>query len=128
MRGDRPVSEVITPWRSMTPARNISAITSMMPEPHRPDTSSPARSSSSENPGSSDHMSQPMTLNRGAQVSRSIRTRSTAPAVARWPQLIWAPSKAGPVGLEAANTRCPSPSTISALVPTSTTSIGVATR
>ena len=28
-----------------------------------------------------------------------------APAVARWPQLSWAPSNAGPVGLDAANWR-----------------------
>ena len=29
-----------------------------------------------------------------------MRTRSIAPGAARWPQLICAPSKAGPVGLE----------------------------
>ena len=34
-----------------------------------------------------------------------MRTPSIAPAVARWPQLIWAPSNAGPVGLDAANCR-----------------------
>ena len=28
-----------------------------------------------------------------------MRTRSMAPGAARWPPLIWAPSKAGPVGL-----------------------------
>ena len=27
-----------------------------------------------------------------------MRTRSMAPGAARWPPLIWAPSKAGPVG------------------------------
>ncbi len=36
---------------------------------------------------------------------------------------IWAPSKAGPVGLEAASSRRLSPRTISAFVPTSTTSV-----
>ena len=39
-----------------------------------------------------------MTRNRGSSVSRSMRTRSMAPGAARWPALIWAPSKAGPVG------------------------------
>ncbi len=48
-----------------------------------------------------------MTLNRGSRVARSIRTRSIAPGAARWPPLIWAPSKAGPVGLEAASSRSP---------------------
>ena len=45
--------------------------------------------------------SQPITLNRGSSVSRSIRTRSIAPGAARWPQAICAPSNAGPVGLRA---------------------------
>ena len=35
-----------------------------------------------------------------------MRTRSMAPGAARWPQLIWAPSNAGPVGLEQASRRC----------------------
>ena len=52
-----------------------------------------------------------------------MRTRSIAPGAARWPQLICAPSKAGPVGLEQASRRCRLPSTISALVPTSTSSV-----
>ncbi len=43
-----------------------------------------------------------MTLKRGSSVSRSMRTRSIAPGAARWPQLICAPSNAGPVGLEQA--------------------------
>ena len=64
-----------------------------------------------------------MTRNRGSSVSRSIRTRSIAPGAARWPPLIWAPSKAGPVGLDAASRRSRLPSTISAFVPTSTTSV-----
>ena len=34
-----------------------------------------------------------------------MRTRSIAPGAARWPQLICAPSKAGPVGLEQATRR-----------------------
>ena len=46
-----------------------------------------------------------------------------APGAARCPPLIWAPSKAGPVGLEAASSRRRSPSTISAFVPTSTSSV-----
>ena len=52
-----------------------------------------------------------------------MRTRSIAPGAARWPELIWAPSKAGPVGLDAASNRRASPSTISAFVPTSTMSV-----
>ncbi len=107
-----------TPSESITPARYISAITSMMPEPQMPVMS---RSSvAAAKPGSSLHRSQPITLKRASSVSRSMRTRSIAPAVARWPQLSWAPSNAGPVGLEAANWRCTLPTTISALVPTST--------
>ena len=46
-----------------------------------------------------------------------------APGAARWPQEICAPSKAGPVGEEQASSRSRLPSTISALVPTSTTSM-----
>ena len=110
----------ITPSWSITPARNISATTSMMPEPQIPETSS--RRVASANPGSSDHRSAPITLRRGSSEIGSIRTPSIAPAVARCPELIWAPSNAGPVGLEAANWRRRSPSTISALVPTSTSS------
>ena len=64
-----------------------------------------------------------MTLKRGSSVSRSMRTRSIAPGAARWPQLICAPSNAGPVGLEHATSRLLLPSTISALVPTSTSSV-----
>ena len=64
-----------------------------------------------------------MTLKRGSLVTGSISTRSMAPGAARWPELICAPSKAGPVGEEQASTRVRSPSRISALVPTSTTSI-----
>ena len=52
-----------------------------------------------------------------------MRTRSIAPGAARWPQLICAPSNAGPVGDDAASRRCRLPSTISALVPMSTTSV-----
>ena len=61
----------------------------------------------SAKPGSSDQASTPMTRKRGSSVSRSIRTRSMAPGAARWPPLIWAPSKAGPVGLDAASSRSP---------------------
>ncbi len=49
-----------------------------------------------------------------------MRTRSIAPGAARWPQLICAPSNAGPVGLDAASIRSRLPRTISAFVPTST--------
>jgi hypothetical protein len=52
-----------------------------------------------------------------------MRTRSMAPGAARWPPEISAPSKAGPVGDEAASTRERLPRMISALVPTSTRSI-----
>jgi hypothetical protein len=64
-----------------------------------------------------------MTLKRGSFVSGSMRMRSMAPGAARWPQLICAPSKAGPVGEEQASTPSVLPSTISALVPTSTSSV-----
>ena len=63
-----------------------------------------------------------MTLKRGSSEIGSTRTRSTAPGAARWPLPIWAPSKAGPVGLEAASSRSRLPRTISAFVPTSTRS------
>ena len=104
----------------MTPARNSSAITSTMPEPQIPLT--PSSAAAAANPGSSDHSSEPMIRKRGSSVSRSIRTRSMAPGAARCPDEIWAPSKAGPVGDEAASSRSRLPSTISAFVPTSTTS------
>ena len=99
---------------------------STMPDPHSPETSSPALASAK--PASSDHRSQPITLNRGSAVAGSMRTRSMAPGAARRPQLVWAPSKAGPVGLEAASSLPRSLSTISALVPTSTTSLLSAER
>ena len=75
-------------------------MTSMMPEPHTPVIPMPAMDFS--NPGSSDHRSEPITLKRGSRVLTSMRTRSIAPGAARCPQLICAPSKAGPVGLEQA--------------------------
>ena len=90
----------------------------MMPEPQMPVT--PVARVASAKPGSSDQSSQPITLKRGSSVSRSMRTRSIAPGAARWPQEICAPSKAGPVGEEQASSRSRLPSTISALVPTST--------
>ncbi len=96
-------------------------MTSMMPEPHTPVT--PVRAVAASKPGSSDHRSLPITLTRGSSVAGSMRTRSMAPGAARWPQLICAPSKAGPVGLEQASSRSRLPSTISALVPTSTSSV-----
>src|ERR1700683_5528925 len=78
----------------MMPARYISAMTSMMPEPHTPVIPSDAVACS--NPGSFDHRSEPMTLKRGSSLSRSMGTRSIAPGAARCPQLICAPLKAGP--------------------------------
>ena len=59
-------------------------------------------------------------VKRGSSVCSSMRTRSIAPGAARWPQLICAPSNAGPVGLDAASIRSRLPRTISAFVPTST--------
>ena len=94
-------------------------MTSTMPEPQMPVT--PSSSAASANPGSSDHISAPMIRKRGSRVAGSMRTRSMAPGAARWPPLIWAPSKAGPVGLDAASRRSALPRTISAFVPTSTT-------
>ena len=86
--------------RRSRPARKSSASALTIPEPHTPVTAG----ATVANPGSSLHRSAPMTRTDGTSVVRSIRTRSIAPAVARWPQLICAPSKAGPVGLDAANT------------------------
>ena len=110
----------MTPSCEMIPARNISAIASMIPEPQTPVT--PVVAVASAKPGSSDQKSQPITLKRGSSVARSMRMRSIAPGAARWPQEICAPSKAGPVGDEQASSRSRLPNTISALVPTSTMS------
>ena len=93
----------------------------MMPEPQMPVT--PVAAVAAAKPASSDHRSQPITLTRGSRVAGSMRTRSMAPGAARWPQLICAPSNAGPVGLEQARSRWRLPSTISALVPMSTSSV-----
>ncbi len=71
-------------------------MTSTIPDPQTPVI--PVRRVDAANPVSSDQRLEPMTRNRGSSVSRSIRTRSMAPGAARWPQLICAPSKAGPVG------------------------------
>ena len=100
------------------PAKYISAMASTMPLPQMPVTPVPAVAAAK--PGASDQSGQPITLKRGRPVARSMRTRSMAPGAARCPPLIWAPSKAGPVGLDAANSRWRSPKTNSALVPTST--------
>ena len=56
----------------------------MMPEPQTPEI--PVSANASAKPGSSDQPSNPITLIRGSSVVRSIRTRSIAPTVARWPQ------------------------------------------
>ena len=122
MRGVRAArSPSITPSSVTIPARNISAMTSMIPDPQMPVI--PVSVTPVAKAGSSDQASTPMTRKRGSSVSRSMRTRSMAPGAARWPPEIWAPSKAGPVGLEAARSRRLSPRTISAFVPTSTTSV-----
>ena len=110
----------MVPSASRMPARYISASASMIPEPQIPVT--PVAAVASANPSSSDQRSQPMTLTLTSSVSRSMRTRSIAPGAARWPASICAPSKAGPVGDDAASSRSLLPSTISALVPTSTIS------
>ena len=88
----------------------------------------PVRATACSKPGSSDHRSEPITLKRASSVAGSMRTRSIAPGAARWPQLICAPSNAGPVGLEQASSRLRLPSTISALVPTSTSSVSFSDR
>ena len=102
----------------MIPERNISAIASMIPDPQIPVT--PMFFVSSSKPGSSDQRSEPMTLIFADSVSGSILTLSIAPGAALCPELICAPSKAGPVGLDAASTLSLLPTIISALVPTST--------
>ncbi len=111
----------ISPFASTMPAIRISATASMMPDPQMPVT--PVLPTASAKPGSSDHRSLPITLNRGSLVTASISTRSMAPGAARCPALICAPSKAGPVGEEQASRRWRLPSRISALVPTSTMSV-----
>ena len=77
----------------------------MIPEPQMPVTPVPAAASCAAKSGASDQASTPMTRKRGSSVSWSMRTRSMAPGAARWPALIWAPSKAGPVGDDAASSR-----------------------
>ncbi len=122
MRGERAASDPsMTPSSVTMPARYSSAMTSMIPEPQMPVT--PVSLTASAKSGASDQGSTPMTRKRGSRVRRSMRTRSMAPGAARWPPLIWAPSKAGPVGLDAASSRRLSPRTISAFVPTSTSSV-----
>ena len=108
----------ITPSIVMIPARYISPSTSMIPDPQMPVT--PVFSTAASNPSSSDQRSTPITRNFGSSVSLSMRIRSIAPGAARCPDEICAPSKAGPVGDDAANKRSLLPTTISALVPTST--------
>ena len=75
----------------------------------------------SKKPSSSDQGSTPITLKRAFPFSGFILTRSIAPGVALWPLFIWAPSKAGPVGLDAASILPFPAKRISAFVPTSTT-------
>ena len=91
----------------------------MIPEPQIPVT--PEFLIDSSNPFSSDHKEDPITRKRGSFVTGSISIRSIAPGAARCPELICAPSKAGPVGEEQARTLDLLPNRISAFVPTSTT-------
>ena len=56
----------MTPSAVMTPARNSSATTSMIPEPQMPVT--PVSAVASAKPGSSDQASTPMTRKRGSSV------------------------------------------------------------
>ena len=81
----------------------ISATASIMPDPQMPVM--PVLAVTASNPGSVFHRSDPMTRKRGSFVTASISTRSIAPGAARWPELICAPSNAGPVGDEQASTR-----------------------
>jgi len=53
----------------------------LKPDPQTPVT--PVLALTAANPGSSDHRSEPMILNRGSSVARSMRTRSIAPGAAR---------------------------------------------
>ena len=107
----------MTPSAVISPVRYISPKASIMPEPQIPVI--PVSETASSKPSSSDQISDPITENRGSKVSGLIRSRSIAPGAARWPELICAPSKAGPVGDEAARSLSLLPSTISAFVPTS---------
>ena len=90
---------------------------SIMPEPHIPDIL--WFLINSENSVSFDQLSQPITLKIGSLVIASILTFSIAPGAALWPDDIWAPSKAGPVGEEQANNLFLFPKISSAFVPTS---------
>ncbi len=71
----------MTPSSLTIPARNISATTSMIPEPQMPLI--PVSAMPAAKAGSSDQASTPMTRKRGSSVSRSMRTRSIAPGAAR---------------------------------------------
>ena len=71
----------IVPSAPITPARKSSAIASMIPDPQMPVI--PVRRTAREKVGWSDQNSEPTTRIRGSSVSRSIRTRSTAPGAAR---------------------------------------------
>ena len=115
---------IVVSGRDVAPDNLLSELkAAALADPQTPVT--PVDEVAASKPGSSDHMSMPITFTRGSNVSGSMRTLSIAPGAARWPHVISAPSNAGPVGEEAA-TRCfLFPSTISALVPTSTSSISL---
>jgi len=65
----------------MIPDKYISAIVSIIPEPQIPVM--PVDFVAFSNSGSSDHKSQPITLNLGSNVSLFMRTLSIAPGAAR---------------------------------------------
>ena len=112
----------MTPSSEMMPARYISATTSMMAEPQMPVTPVAAAAVLEA------RLVRPF-VDADDAVFRLQRDGIDAHALDRAgcgalaATEISAPSKAGPVGEEAATTRSRLPSTISALVPTSTSSI-----
>ena len=104
----------ISPVSSTNPDNRISAIASIIPDPHIPVIRTPLQVSSDN------QSSCPIILKNGVLVIGSIFTLSIAPGAARCPQVICAPSKAGPVGDEQARSFSLFPKIISAFVPTST--------
>ena len=78
--------DCISPSAEIIPAKNISAIASIMPEPQIPVT--PIFAIPSSKSESSDHRSQPMTFIFELRVFGSILTLSIAPGAALCPELI----------------------------------------
>ena len=95
----------IVPSASITPARNSSAMTSMMPEPHTPVMPAVGGAVGEA------RLVRPRVARRSpGTAARACRGRCaparSRPASARCPHEICAPSNAGPVGLDAASSRC----------------------